>query len=235
MRCGGCATCPSDAALPSSITIRRRLGPPEVIHSYPPNRTCSMFGCNARVDSYKVRRRHLRPARCRMAGWNDAVRGKPRYKGNVMESQEQRAADSPNAGDEPNPATQSIDVAEVARGCAPSGAAASKHPPQNSARADETHAGAIQPSCRWSDVSRGVRRRLRRRRVPSRHGPAAAVGERFAVRGGHVRVEYARLLPVCDADRIHGDRSRGCAAGCGRSSAVASGLVCLADCRRCPA
>lgn len=48
-----------------------------------------------------------------------------------MESQEQRAADSPNAGDEPNPATQSIDVAEVA--CAdvrPSGAAASKHPPQ---------------------------------------------------------------------------------------------------------
>ena len=48
-----------------------------------------------------------------------------------MESQEQRAADSPNAGDEPNPATQSIDVAEVARAdVRPSGAAASKHPPQ---------------------------------------------------------------------------------------------------------
>lgn len=48
-----------------------------------------------------------------------------------MESQEQRAADSPNAGDEPNPATQSIDVAEVARvDVRPSGAAASKHPPQ---------------------------------------------------------------------------------------------------------
>ena len=47
-----------------------------------------------------------------------------------MESQEQRAADSPNAGDEPNPATQSIDVAEVARAdVRPSGAAASKHPP----------------------------------------------------------------------------------------------------------
>ena len=48
-----------------------------------------------------------------------------------MESQEQRAADSPNAGDEPNPATQSIDVAEVARAdVRPFGAAASKHPPQ---------------------------------------------------------------------------------------------------------
>ena len=63
-----------------------------------------------------------------------------------MESQEQRAADSPNAGDEPNPATQSIDVAEVARAdVRPSGAAASKHPAADSARADETHAGAIQP------------------------------------------------------------------------------------------
>lgn len=48
-----------------------------------------------------------------------------------MESQEQRAADSPNAGDEPNPATQSIDVAEVARADVRHfGAAASKHPPQ---------------------------------------------------------------------------------------------------------
>lgn len=171
-----------------------------------------------------------------MAGAERRCPRKAKYKGNVMESQEQRAADSPNAGDEPNPATQSIDVAEVARAdVRPSGAAASKHPPQIPLAPMKRMQGAIQPSCRWSDVSRGVRRRLRRRRFPSRHGPAAAVGERFAVRGGHVRVEYARLLPVCDADRIHGDRVVGCAAGYGRSSAVASGLVCLADCRRCPA
>ena len=63
-----------------------------------------------------------------------------------MESQEQRAADSRNAGDEPNPITQSIDVAEVARAdvravrCRYIQASA-----EDSARADETHAGAIQP------------------------------------------------------------------------------------------
>lgn len=66
-----------------------------------------------------------------MAGVERRCPRKAKYKGNVMESQEQRAADSPNAGDEPNPATQSIDVAEVARAdVRPSGAAASKHPPQ---------------------------------------------------------------------------------------------------------
>ena len=66
-----------------------------------------------------------------MAGAERRCPRKAKYKGNVMESQEQRAADSPNAGDEPNPATQSIDVAEVARAdVRPSGAAASKHPPQ---------------------------------------------------------------------------------------------------------
>lgn len=66
-----------------------------------------------------------------MAGAERRCPRKAKYKGNVMESQEQRAADSPNAGDEPNPATQSIDVAEVARvDVRPSGAAASKHPPQ---------------------------------------------------------------------------------------------------------
>ena len=66
-----------------------------------------------------------------MAGAERCCPRKAKYKGNVMESQEQRAADSPNAGDEPNPATQSIDVAEVARAdVRPSGAAASKHPPQ---------------------------------------------------------------------------------------------------------
>ena len=65
-----------------------------------------------------------------MAGAERRCPRKAKYKGNVMESQEQRAADSPNAGDEPNPATQSIDVAEVARAdVRPSGAAASKHPP----------------------------------------------------------------------------------------------------------
>lgn len=66
-----------------------------------------------------------------MAGVERRCPRKAKYKGNVMESQEQRAADSPNAGDEPNPATQSIDVAEVVRAdVRPSGAAASKHPPQ---------------------------------------------------------------------------------------------------------
>ncbi len=66
-----------------------------------------------------------------MAGAERRCPRKAKYKGNVMESQEQRAADSPNAGDEPNPATQSIDVTEVARAdVRPSGAAASKHPPQ---------------------------------------------------------------------------------------------------------
>ena len=51
MRCGGCATCPSDAALLSSITIQTSGVTRRLHHSYPPNRTCSMFGCNARVDS----------------------------------------------------------------------------------------------------------------------------------------------------------------------------------------
>ena len=90
-----------------------------------------MFGCNARVDSYKVRK--TAPAASSLPyGWGGTtLSAESKYKGNVMESQEQRAADSPNAGDEPNPATQSIDVAEVARAdVRPSGAAASKHPPQ---------------------------------------------------------------------------------------------------------
>lgn len=90
-----------------------------------------MFGCNARVDSYKVRK--TAPAASSLPyGWGGTtLSAESQVQGNVMESQEQRAADSPNAGDEPNPATQSIDVAEVARAdVRPSGAAASKHPPQ---------------------------------------------------------------------------------------------------------
>lgn len=90
-----------------------------------------MFGCNARVDSYKVRK--TAPAASSLPyGWGGTtLSAESQVQGELMESQEQRAADSPNAGDEPNPATQSIDVAEVARAdVRPSGAAASKHPPQ---------------------------------------------------------------------------------------------------------
>lgn len=51
-----------------------------------------------------------------------------------MESQKRQTEDGPvevNAGTEPNPATQSIDIKEVAHaGVRPSGAAASKNPPQ---------------------------------------------------------------------------------------------------------
>lgn len=51
-----------------------------------------------------------------------------------MESQKQKTEDGPaevNAGTEPNPATQSIDINEVAHASVrPSGAAASKNPPQ---------------------------------------------------------------------------------------------------------
>ena len=95
-----------------------------------PKEVCAHFRTK-KNDRYLLISKHLRPARCRMAGAERRCPRKAKYKGNVMESQEQRAADSPNAGDEPNPATQSIDVAEVARAdVRPSGAAASKHPPQ---------------------------------------------------------------------------------------------------------
>ncbi len=236
MRCGGCATCPSDAALLSSITIRRRLGPPEVIHSYPPNRTCSMFGCNARVDSYKVRK--TAPAASSLPyGWGGTTLS---AESQVQEERDgiarTTAANSPNAGDEPNPATQSIDVAEVARAdVRPSGAAASKHPPQIPL------APMKRMQARFNPLADGLMylvvfvggfvgvgfRRATDLLLPSVNGSPFVVGT--------FGVEYARLLPVCDADRIHGDRVVAAPAGCGRSSAVASGLVCLADCRRCPA
>ena len=163
-----------------------------------------------------------------MAGVERRCPRKAKYKGNVMESQEQRAADSPNAGDEPNPATQSIDVAEVARAdVRPSGAAASKHPPQ---------------------IPLAPMKRMQARFNPLADGLMYLV----VFVGGFVGVGFRRatdlLLPsVNGSPFVVGTfvsnmlacflfaMRRGCAAGCGRSSAVASGLVCLADCRRCPA
>lgn len=48
-----------------------------------------------------------------------------------MESQKSEPGFSPNAGDDPNPATESIDLTEVTRvGIRPSGAAAAPNPPQ---------------------------------------------------------------------------------------------------------
>lgn len=90
-----------------------------------------MFGCNARVDSYKVRK--TAPAASSLPyGWGGTtLSAESQVQGECDGIARTTAADSPNAGDEPNPATQSIDVAEVARAdVRPSGAAASKHPPQ---------------------------------------------------------------------------------------------------------
>ena len=90
-----------------------------------------MFGCNARVDSYKVRK--TAPAASSLPyGWGGTtLSAESQVQGERDGIARTTGADSPNAGDEPNPATQSIDVAEVARAdVRPSGAAASKHPPQ---------------------------------------------------------------------------------------------------------
>ena len=72
--------------------------------------------------------------------------------------------------------------------------------------ADETYAGAVQSARRRTDVCCGVRRWICWSRLSACVGYASAVGQRDAVRCGHVCVEYGRLLPVRDADRIHGDR-----------------------------
>lgn len=86
-----------------------------------------------RVDSYTLGRWQLRPARCCTARIAERCRPQEQrpIQGSAMESQKSEPGFSPNAGDDPNPATESIDRTEVTRvGIRPSGAAAAPNPPQ---------------------------------------------------------------------------------------------------------
>ena len=86
-----------------------------------------------RVDSYTLGRWQLRPARCCTARIAERCRPQEQrpIQGSAMESQKSEPGFSPNAGDDPNPATESIDLTEVTRvGIRPSGAAAAPNPPQ---------------------------------------------------------------------------------------------------------
>ena len=86
-----------------------------------------------RVDSYTLGRWQLRPARCCTARIAERCRPQEQrpIQGSAMESQKSEPGFSLNAGDDPNPATESIDLTEVTRvGIRPSGAAAAPNPPQ---------------------------------------------------------------------------------------------------------
>ena len=86
-----------------------------------------------RVDSYTLGRWQLRPARCCTARIAERCRPQEQWpiQGSAMESQKSEPGFSLNAGDDPNPATESIDLTEVTRvGIRPSGAAAAPNPPQ---------------------------------------------------------------------------------------------------------
>ena len=86
-----------------------------------------------RVDSYTLGRWQLRPARCCTARIAERCRPQEQrpIQGSAMEWQKSEPGFSPNAGDDPNPATESIDRTEVTRvGIRPSGAAAAPNPPQ---------------------------------------------------------------------------------------------------------
>lgn len=123
-----------------------------------------------------------------------------------MESQEQSSGDVVTVGEDSHPITQAIDTVEV------------------------THAGATTPAANTMDpptIPLAPMKRMRRGSIPLADGlmyvvvfvggfvgvgcrhaldMLLPVGQRDAVRCGHVCVEYGRLLPVRDADRIHGDR-----------------------------
>lgn len=80
-----------------------------------------------------VKKVALRPARCCTARIAERCRPQEQrpIQGSAMESQKSELEFSLNAGDDPNPATESIDLTEVTRAdTRPSGAAAAPNPPQ---------------------------------------------------------------------------------------------------------